>query len=143
MIQKGGPVTRGTRSALYSRDLPLSFKPNTTEWRAAGELLGEVERSVSWWLGEWWAFGEARRGLGGASISNVPERSGRSECFRIVPPAGQSHFQASRRSRRGAPAQPEFFTDSIQVGLKLQRDSSPEYLCLMKEQIHQGHQNDS
>ena len=32
------------------------------EWRAAGELLGKVERSVSWWLGDWWAFGVTRYG---------------------------------------------------------------------------------
>ncbi len=27
------------------------------EWRSAGALLGRVERSVSWWLGDWWAYG--------------------------------------------------------------------------------------
>ena len=32
------------------------------EWRAGGALLGKIERSVSWWLGDWWAFGEARYG---------------------------------------------------------------------------------
>ena len=32
------------------------------EWRAAGELLGKVERSVSWWLGDWWAFSVTRYG---------------------------------------------------------------------------------
>ena len=32
------------------------------EWREAGAVLGKVERSVSWWLGDWWAFGEARYG---------------------------------------------------------------------------------
>jgi N6-adenosine-specific RNA methylase IME4 len=32
------------------------------EWCAAGEHLGKVERSVMWWLGDWWAFGEARYG---------------------------------------------------------------------------------
>ncbi len=30
--------------------------------RGAGELLGKLERSVSWWLGDWWAFGEKRYG---------------------------------------------------------------------------------
>jgi hypothetical protein len=29
---------------------------------AGGALLGKIERSVSWWLGDWWAFGEARYG---------------------------------------------------------------------------------
>ncbi len=36
------------------------------------------------------------------------------------------------------PAHRVLFTDSIQVGLKLQRDSAPEYLRAMKEEIHQG-----
>lgn len=37
-------------------DLP----PDLTEpeWREAGELLGKVEHSISWWLGDWWRFGE-------------------------------------------------------------------------------------
>ncbi len=29
---------------------------------AAGALLGKIERSVSWWLGDWWAYGESRYG---------------------------------------------------------------------------------
>jgi N6-adenosine-specific RNA methylase IME4 len=33
-----------------------------TEWREAGAILGRVEHSVSWWLGDWWAFGENRYG---------------------------------------------------------------------------------
>jgi hypothetical protein len=34
------------------------------------------------------------------------------------------------------------YTDRIQEGLKLQRDSTPELLREMKEQIHQGRHND-
>jgi hypothetical protein len=30
------------------------------EWREAGVILGRVERSVAWWLGDWWAFGVLR-----------------------------------------------------------------------------------
>lgn len=32
------------------------------EWCAAGELLGKIEHAVSWWIGDWWAFGEHRYG---------------------------------------------------------------------------------
>lgn len=32
------------------------------EWRASGLALGKVESGVSWWLGDWWAFGEHRYG---------------------------------------------------------------------------------
>jgi hypothetical protein len=33
-----------------------------TEWREAGAILGRVEHSVSWRLGDWWAFGEKHYG---------------------------------------------------------------------------------
>src|SRR5207302_6703847 len=29
---------------------------------AAGLMLGKIELGVSWWLGDWWAFGEHRYG---------------------------------------------------------------------------------
>ena len=32
------------------------------EWRAAGQLLGKIEHAVSWWIGDWWAYGEHRYG---------------------------------------------------------------------------------
>jgi hypothetical protein len=32
------------------------------EWCQAGVMLGRVERSVAWWLGDWWAFAEAHYG---------------------------------------------------------------------------------
>jgi hypothetical protein len=48
------------RVTEVSWDLPDGM--DEREWRDAGELLGRVERSVSWWLGDWWAYGEARYG---------------------------------------------------------------------------------
>lgn len=41
-------------------ELPVDM--TESEWRCAGELLGKVERSVSWWVGDWWAFGVKRYG---------------------------------------------------------------------------------
>lgn len=32
------------------------------EWEQAGLALGRIEGSLSWWLGDWWAFGEQRYG---------------------------------------------------------------------------------
>jgi hypothetical protein len=32
------------------------------DWRALGEQLGRAERSVMWWIGDWWAYGEHRYG---------------------------------------------------------------------------------
>jgi N6-adenosine-specific RNA methylase IME4 len=40
-----------------------------SEWCEAGEMIGKVERSVSWWLGDWWAFGETRYGQRKAIVS--------------------------------------------------------------------------
>jgi hypothetical protein len=39
-----------------------------SEWRAIGERLGRMERSVSWWIGDWWAFGEHRYGARKAAV---------------------------------------------------------------------------
>jgi N6-adenosine-specific RNA methylase IME4 len=44
----------------------LSFE----DWKEAGGLLGKIERSVAWWLGDWWAFGEARYGERKAIVSS-------------------------------------------------------------------------
>ncbi len=34
--------------------------PNLTEedWREAGAILGKIERSLLWWVGDWWRHGE-------------------------------------------------------------------------------------
>lgn len=32
------------------------------EWIAIGRELGRAERGISWWIGDWWAFGEHRYG---------------------------------------------------------------------------------
>lgn len=32
------------------------------DWSAAGRALGRVEHAVSWWIGDWWAYGEHRYG---------------------------------------------------------------------------------
>ncbi|MGH6799905.1 MAG: hypothetical protein ACRECZ_00565, partial [Methylocella sp.] len=38
--------------------------------RAAGETLGKVERSVAWWIGDWWA--SARRVTASARLLSKP-----------------------------------------------------------------------
>lgn len=51
---------------LRGRVLTVGWEPpedlTKEEWRAAGELLGKLERSVNWWIGDWWTFGESRYG---------------------------------------------------------------------------------
>jgi hypothetical protein len=41
-----------------------------SEWVAAGQTLGRIERSVAWWLGDWWAFGESRYGQRKAMVES-------------------------------------------------------------------------
>jgi N6-adenosine-specific RNA methylase IME4 len=41
-------------------ELPADL--SEAEWCAAGQMLGRIEHSVSWWIGDWWAFGEASYG---------------------------------------------------------------------------------
>lgn len=41
------------------------------EWRAAGAMLGAMERSVGWWIGDWWAFGERKYGKRKAATQNA------------------------------------------------------------------------
>lgn len=46
-----------------------------SEWRAVGEQLGRAERSVMWWIGDWWAYGEHRYGER-AAIVQAPDWTG-------------------------------------------------------------------
>ena len=54
--------TLGLRGKVLPVGWQLPQDLTEAEWRQAGEMLGKVERSVTWWLGDWWAFGEARYG---------------------------------------------------------------------------------
>lgn len=52
-------------------DLPpnLSFE----DWQAVGRALRHMEANVSWWLGDWWRFGE--RKYGEAASQAAPTRT--------------------------------------------------------------------
>lgn len=41
------------------------------EWCAAGLVLGKIEQGASWWLGDWWVFGEHRYGDRKAIVTAV------------------------------------------------------------------------
>jgi N6-adenosine-specific RNA methylase IME4 len=66
MMVGGQVIPLSSGLGLRGRVLPTGWDLpgdlTEIEWRSAGELLGKVERSVSWWLGDWWAFGETRYG---------------------------------------------------------------------------------
>ena len=58
------PLSRdlGLRGRVLRVGWELPEDLSESEWRSAGELLGKVEHSVSWWIGDWWAFGNAKYG---------------------------------------------------------------------------------
>lgn len=35
---------------------------NVHQWRAVGEQLVSVEKSIMWWIGDWWIYGEQKYG---------------------------------------------------------------------------------
>ena len=56
-----GPPSFSARATQVALVLPESLSEE--DWREVGRRLNSVERSVMWWLGDWWAFGE-RKGYG-------------------------------------------------------------------------------
>lgn len=52
----------GLRGRVLRVGWELPADMSREDWCAAGALLGKIERSVSWWLGDWWAYGESRYG---------------------------------------------------------------------------------
>jgi len=51
------PGTRTRTSLTLPDDLSVD------DWLACGQLLGEVDGAVQWWIGDWWAFGEHAYGV--------------------------------------------------------------------------------
>jgi N6-adenosine-specific RNA methylase IME4 len=58
------PLSRnlGLRGIMSRTGWELPDDLSEAEWRVAGGLLGKIEHSVSWWIGDWWAFGEHKYG---------------------------------------------------------------------------------
>jgi N6-adenosine-specific RNA methylase IME4 len=52
----------GLRGRVLRIGWELPEDLSESEWRAAGELLGKIEGSIMWWVGDWWAFGELKYG---------------------------------------------------------------------------------
>lgn len=60
VIRRGLLSAPGVTLSETALDLPkeLSFEV----WRDLGLQLGRAEHSISWWVGDWWAFGEHHYG---------------------------------------------------------------------------------
>jgi N6-adenosine-specific RNA methylase IME4 len=66
-ITKDGEVVSlsgnlGLRGRVLQVGWELPDDMTEGEWREVGAKLGSVERDISWWLGDWWAFGEKKYG---------------------------------------------------------------------------------
>ncbi len=46
------------RGAVTATSWQLPDGMSEEEWGAAGAVLGQVERSATWWIGDWWAYGK-------------------------------------------------------------------------------------
>jgi len=57
-------LTRRSLAAGQADKISLSLPEGMPfdEWAAVGEALANAERSLMWWIGDWWAYGEARYG---------------------------------------------------------------------------------
>jgi hypothetical protein len=51
------PALPATRS---STALELPDNLDIEAWLEVGQTLGHAERSLMWWIGDWWAYGEQR-----------------------------------------------------------------------------------
>lgn len=60
------PLVVASRHSLVSLDLPdeLPFD----QWVVIGSHLSMADHAVSWWVGDWWAFGERRYGVRKAQV---------------------------------------------------------------------------
>ena len=86
-----GAALRPSSTALY---LPANLSEQ--EWRAAGIALAHTEQSISWWIGDWWAFGEKRYGARKAIVES-PEWDGPSFQTCANAAAVCKAFETSRR----------------------------------------------
>lgn len=56
------PAAVGLPGVLTETSYTLPDNLNLGHWLAIGETLQRMERSVKWWLGDWWNYGERRYG---------------------------------------------------------------------------------
>lgn len=58
----GDDEPRGLPGVLTETSYTLPEGLNIGEWLGIGETLQRMERSVMWWIGDWWRYGERRYG---------------------------------------------------------------------------------
>lgn len=56
------PVSLARGQHYSSTHLTLPEQLSFDDWLDIGRTLGKVEHAVSWWIGDWWAFGDHKYG---------------------------------------------------------------------------------
>lgn len=69
-IETGGVIEQGKVSWSDTQlDLPDDLAYD--DWVSVGETLAHMDRSLMWWVGDWWRFGERRYGEAEAHAAQI------------------------------------------------------------------------
>lgn len=90
---------RGLPGTLTETSYQLPENLNLGEWLAIGETLQRMERSVMWWLGDWWRFGQRKYGEMASQASRDMVKDVTGHAYKTVANAASvaEKFEFSRR----------------------------------------------
>lgn len=93
------PKYRGLPGRLRDDGYDLPDTLTYEEWWGVGELLQQMERSVQWWLGDWWNYGTRRYGemASQATKDHVKDATGHAYKTVINAATVAKAFEHSRR----------------------------------------------
>jgi len=57
-------------AVLNEVGLQLPEQISFEQWQSVGRELGRLQRAISWWIGDWWAFGEHKWGERKATVES-------------------------------------------------------------------------
>lgn len=91
--------SRGLPGVLTETSYQLPENLNIGEWLAIGETLQRMERSVMWWLGDWWRFGQRKYGEMASQASKDMVKDVTGHAYKTVANAATvaERFEFSRR----------------------------------------------
>lgn len=91
---------RGLPGVLTETSYTLPEGLNIGEWLQIGETLQRMERSVMWWLGDWWNYGERRYGEMASQASRDAVKDATGHTYNTVRQAGHvaAQFQSDARA---------------------------------------------
>jgi len=91
---------QGLPGVLTETSYTLPENLNIGQWLKVGETLQRMERSVNWWLGDWWNYGTRRYGDMASQASRDAIHDATGHTYNTVRQAGQvaAKFQSDDRS---------------------------------------------